>query len=74
MKESKDGRDFLPNSTKVYPSMKKVPIRKDEQEWKDFMWENILKKGIHKHIFTCKKPPSGKHKCCGGYPVASNKK
>ena len=38
------------------------------------MWQNILKIGIHKHTFTCKKPPSGKHKCRGGYPVASNAK
>ena len=55
---------------KCYPCMKHPPKPSDTQDnWKQFFWENILQTGIHEHTFTCKKPPSGRHRCRGAFPA-----
>lgn len=61
----------LPSKVYSYPSMHPIPKFTDsEQEWKNYMWWNVLRTGIHQHSFTCHKPPAGSHRCRGGHPVA----
>jgi len=68
MKETKSGREKLPHLSKVYSASRPASLPSRQQEWKNFMWHNVLRTGIHKHTFTCKKPPSGVHRCRGAYP------
>ena len=52
----------------VYPIMKHTPNPDSTIEWKKYMWENVLKTGIHDHSFTCHKPPGGNNRCRGAFP------
>ena len=64
MKQTSLGRSLLPGVAKVYPSQLQVPLPSSSQQiWKQFMWINILRTGIHDHTFSCALPPSGVHHC-----------
>ena len=44
------------------------------EEWKQYMWENIIQSRIHEHSITCRKPPSGYHGCRMVYGAGFNAK
>ena len=68
MKESLEGRKLLPTVAKMYPSLKHVPSPRLVNKWKDHFSNSVVRNGIHKHSFTCKKPPAGRHRCRGARP------
>jgi len=68
MRKSEKGREQLPAHMMCYPCMKHAPSpRAPDNEFEKFMWENLLRTGIHTHTFTCKKPPAGRHRCRGAF-------
>ena len=75
MKQSHQGREMLPESNKIYPSMQQVPSPTCENDhWNILSHQNILRTGMHKHSFTCKKPPAGRCRCRMAYPAGINSK
>ena len=71
MKETPEGSKSLPLIAKMYPSMKHVPSPHLVQKWKDHYCNCVLRTGIHRHSFTCKKPPAGQHRCRGARPAGN---
>ena len=72
MKQTKHGRELLPDCARQYPVMKEVPSpHSSKQCWMKFFWENILRNGIHQHTFTCRTPPQGLHRCRGCRPAGN---
>ena len=51
-----------------------IPSNASCELWKRFMWETVLKTGIHVHSNTCKKPPGGRHHCRLAKPSAPREK
>ena len=75
MKNHPDGRAKLPPKSKQYAAMLHVPSPKYEsQNWCSLCQYNIKRTGIHCHTFTCKKPPSGRHRCRGAMPQDNNER
>ena len=68
MKKTANGRSLIPNSYKIYPIMNKIPSPRNSSEWIKYHDKTKAKVGIHSHTFTCKKPPSGRHRCRGARP------
>ena len=62
------GKDFLPNSGKAYCAMFCIPCNTTSHDFEVLYNLNKRKTNLHIHTFTCKKPPSGRHRCRGGYP------